>query len=178
MLLSTLLSQPQLSASCVLVQSSLAQSGLPLVKRLINTETPGRSRILLACFLYPPPSLVTDTDHVTVLDYTDAVPGFTEDQRSPEDEILESISKSQPGPLDVYIDSLNTILQSQRSLRHAFRLINRIFAALQKRPGRNRLILHGVAPCPLTPLLCETSFSSSLLHAIAHPCNILSCRNI
>ena len=62
----------------VLLQSSLAQSTLPLLRNAIAQP---KSKVLLFCLLHPPKCLVegvTPADLVEVIDLTDRVPGYSD----------------------------------------------------------------------------------------------------
>ena len=80
-----------------LVQSSSAQSALPVLRNLIANAT---SPVLLFCLLYPPESLLGEKindEHVKVFDWTDRVPGYTQDYSLPH--ILDGV---QSGALDQF----------------------------------------------------------------------------
>lgn len=92
----------------VLVQSSIAQTCLPVLRRLVNHQ-PGskRARTILICFLYPPSSLCEGTgDAIDILDYTGNVPGYAGTFNDPRDAILE-VAKAG--------DSLRTCVFSRQS---------------------------------------------------------------
>jgi elongator complex protein 5 len=81
-----------------LVQSSSAQSALPVLRNLIAN---GTSPVLLFCLLYPPESLLGEKINdrrVKVFDWTDRVPGYrTQDYSLPN--ILDAV---QPGASDQF----------------------------------------------------------------------------
>jgi len=66
-----------------LVQSSLAQTGLPLLSHIVN-HNPAQ-RCLLFCLLFTPPALQPE-EHIEVYDWIDRVPGYSDESR--EDELV------------------------------------------------------------------------------------------
>lgn len=79
----------------ILVQSSTSQTCLPVLRSLIQPAKPP-AQTLLFCFLYPPPSLITDSPNgpPKVFDYTERVPGYDEVHDSC-DEILATVRSGQ-----------------------------------------------------------------------------------
>jgi len=158
-----------------LVQSSSAQSALPVLRNLIANAT---SQVLLFCLLYPPESLLGEKindERVKVFDWTDRVPGYrTQDYFLPD--ILDAV---QPGPSEqatIVIDSLDTLSSDINSTSSAYTFLKKI-----RNIPSTRLIVHTLHPAPtsssssssLLSILTQTSFSSSLTHIIAHPTSLL-----
>lgn len=80
----------------LLLQSTIAQSCLPLIRELVRRNRDGApGTILLFCLLHPPSSLADPSDlqseHVLLHDWTDRVPGFTEDYTDPREDILSHV---------------------------------------------------------------------------------------
>lgn len=78
----------------VILQSSLAQSCLPILRHLVNNPKPS-SFNLLFCLLYPP-SCLTDNispDTVEIHDWLDRVPGYCEASNMPSDDLLDIVGK-------------------------------------------------------------------------------------
>jgi len=66
-----------------LLQSSLAQTGLPVLSHIVN-HSPAQ-KCLLFCLSFPPPALLPD-EHVEVYDWIDRIPGYSEENI--EDELV------------------------------------------------------------------------------------------
>ncbi|KZP31280.1 hypothetical protein FIBSPDRAFT_1037730 [Athelia psychrophila] len=155
----------------VLVQSSIAQTCLPVLRRLVN-HRPGskRARTILICFLYPPSSLCEGTgDAIDILDYTGNVPGYAGTFNDPRDAILEAAKAAPAAPLNIIIDSVDTLASDLGSTSQTYQFLHALITLIRARPNPSTLILHVLAPSQLIPLLSATSFSPSLTHILAHP---------
>ena len=73
-----------MSNGLTIVQSSSSQSALPVVRELVNSS---KRRILFFSFLYPPELFTTKQDDLTVFDWTDRIPGYSNEPL----ELLEKI---------------------------------------------------------------------------------------
>jgi elongator complex protein 5 len=65
----------------VFLESSVAQSSLPVFKAIVNHDDP-KSLVLLFCFLYPPSSIVDNPTRLQsvrlqVFDRTSSIPGYS-----------------------------------------------------------------------------------------------------
>lgn len=69
----------------VILQSSLAQSCLPVLRHIVNESKPSFN--LLFCLLYPPSSLTdnSSSDTLEVHDWLDHVPGYCDASNTPSD---------------------------------------------------------------------------------------------
>lgn len=89
----------------LLLQSSIAQSCLPVLRKIINNDDNKGRRVptVLICFLHPPSSLV---DHanvtsqelegaVKVLDFTGRVPGFDDSWTDLREDIFASVKNGE-----------------------------------------------------------------------------------
>ena len=78
----------------VILQSSLAQSCLPILRRVVSDPRPS-SFNLLFCMLYPPSSLADNISSATleIHDWLDHVPGYCDASNMPSDESLLDIVK-------------------------------------------------------------------------------------
>lgn len=77
----------------LLLQSSTAQSCVPVLRKIVNHKS-GSKRVhtLLVCFLYPPSYLYTgEAGAIDVLDYTDSVPGYADAWVDPREAILDAV---------------------------------------------------------------------------------------
>ncbi|KAA1468216.1 hypothetical protein DENSPDRAFT_857157 [Dentipellis sp. KUC8613] len=154
----------------VLLQSSVSQSCLPILRSILQTDNEN-GQTLLICLLYPPSSLVGDESRPTlqVIDRTDSVPGFDEPWADPRAQIIGTIENAAPGPVNVVIDSADTLCADLESHSQAYTFIASLLELVRARPNPSRLILHAVSPTPLLPLLLSPRLSPSLTHIIAHP---------
>ena len=62
--------------SLTIVQSSSSQSALPVFRGLVNNS---KGRILFFSFLYPPGLFTREQDNLTVFDWTDRIPGYSDE---------------------------------------------------------------------------------------------------
>ena len=106
-LISTIIDNTQ-NFPLVILQSSLAQSCLPILRHLINNAKPSSSFNLLFCLLYPPSSLADDisSDTLEIHDWLDRVPGYCEASNMPSDDLLDIVrrgvdTQSALSPFDV-----------------------------------------------------------------------------
>ena len=76
-----------MSSSLIIVQSSPSQSALPVVRELVGSS---KHRILFFSFFYPPELFTAKQDNLTVFDWTDRIPGYS-------DEPLELLENIPPG---------------------------------------------------------------------------------
>lgn len=154
----------------VICQSSLSQTCLPVLRRLIK-PTKAPSHILLFCLLYPASSLIGDAlvpdTSVEVFDYTERIPDYGS-WVDPRQDILTAVESAPSGSLVVVIDSVDTLASDIGSDSQTFAFIRNIFRLVFSRPQPSVLVLH-LLPCPLLSLLTQTSLSPTLTHIIAHP---------
>lgn len=75
----------------VILQSSLAQSCLPILRHVVNDPKP-TSFTLLFCLLYPPSSLADNIspDTLEIHDWLDHVPGYCD---APSDDLLDIVRR-------------------------------------------------------------------------------------
>ena len=78
----------------VVLQSSLAQSCLPILRHIVN-DPKSTSLNLLFCLLYPPSSLAEDIspDTLEIHDWLDHVPGYCEASSMPSDDLLDIVRR-------------------------------------------------------------------------------------
>jgi len=169
-----------MSGSLIIVQSSSSQSALPVVRELVSSS---KHITLFFSFLYPPELFTARQDNLTVFDWTDRIPGYSDEPL----ELLENIpSGKQCGtmyldinlevirddkPTTVVIDSLGTLLSDMGSLSAAVTLLKKV----RKRQNTD-LILHVVQSYESKDLvahLSQTSFSPSLVMHTAYPTSLL-----
>jgi hypothetical protein len=92
MLLPAILENRRPHRLLVVVQSSTAQSALPVVRGLIQAET---RPTLVFCFAFSPLafSAVPDRQTSTFYDWTSRIPGFTNEQGDVYQDILDTINQ-------------------------------------------------------------------------------------
>ena len=64
-----------LSDGLAIVRSSASQSALPVFRELVRSS---RDRTILFSFLYPPGVLAAEQGNLTVFDWTDRIPGYSD----------------------------------------------------------------------------------------------------
>lgn len=161
LLTSTTASGSRTRPSLLLLQSSVAQTCLPVLHNLIDQAArDAKSSALLFCFLYSPSTLYTSDEKSTRLqiqDLTDNVPGYSEHYREPEEVLLDSVKSGMlsskreqlhlyiercviptapDGPLDMIIDSVETLHADLQSVSKTYRVLSDLFVALHARNGQ------------------------------------------
>lgn len=81
-----------MSSGLTIVQSSASQSALPVVREFVSNS---KDKILLFSFLYPPELFAARQGNLTVFDWTDRIPGYSD---KPLD-LLENIPSSKSSVL-------------------------------------------------------------------------------
>ncbi|KAF8912712.1 hypothetical protein CPB84DRAFT_1670900 [Gymnopilus junonius] len=169
----------------LILQSSLAQTSLSIVRHVLAAGSSGSTRRnVLFCLLYPPSSLIDSKilDVVEVYDWTDHVPGYHDlDTRSEILAIVEKLFYSAPfsvvegssDPLNIVIDSADTLVEDDSSPSKTYKFLSTLYEVV-KRHKHSRLIIHSQSPSNLLPLITQTSFSSSLAHVITHPTALIA----
>ncbi|CAL1695935.1 unnamed protein product [Somion occarium] len=183
---SILANSPRSQQLFILLQSSTVHSCLPILCSLIahpSSKSSVKRHVLLFSFLYPPSRLVNPPHlqpqevDLQIFDWTDRVPGYGDDSRSNDatDEIMKAVDSVPKGePLDIVIDSVDTLLDNLSSQSKTYNLLSRMLSAVRAGANTSRLILHIRAPSSLLPLLTQTRFSPSLTHLTSHPPMLLT----
>ncbi|KAI0757049.1 hypothetical protein C8Q80DRAFT_1265032 [Daedaleopsis nitida] len=185
-LLSSALAHTSRNQHLLLLQSSTAQSCLPILRALVKqADGAARDTTVLFCFLYAPSSFLDPSrglsECVRVVDRTANVPRYEDEPVSDKDwvgslktAILEAVRAAPAGPLNVIVDSADTLLSDLSSVAETTRLLSEVLAIVRSRGGSSRLIIHALSPSPLLPILTQTRFSPSLTHLTAHPPALLT----
>ncbi|KAF9481381.1 hypothetical protein BDN70DRAFT_763951, partial [Pholiota conissans] len=157
----------------VLLQSSLSQTSLPILRNILvqNATAKGSPRHnVLFCVLYQPSSLtVGSSNSIETYDWTDRIPGFGKSDYW--DELLSIVEKALEVPsrsTSIIIDSIDTALLDNGSLAETYKNLSKVCELVKKRPDA-RLVLHCQSPSSLFSLVTQTAFSSSLSHVVTHP---------
>ncbi|KAI0335326.1 hypothetical protein GY45DRAFT_902702 [Cubamyces sp. BRFM 1775] len=186
-LLSSAIALPVRNQQLLVLQSSSVQSCLPILRDVVKKAIErARERTVLFCLLYPPSSFLDNaaraqTDNVLVVDRTMRVPDYDEDPdgdgesvTSLKDVVLDKVRSVPTGPLNVVIDSVDTLLSDLGSISEATRILSELLTIVRTRGSTSRLVLHVLAPSPILPILTQTRLSPSLTHVIAHPTALLT----
>ncbi|KAJ3847391.1 hypothetical protein EV368DRAFT_51266 [Lentinula lateritia] len=170
------LDSPGPNQNLLLLQSSTPQSSLPLLRHVIAHNAGPKEPVkkFLFCFLHPPSSLIKNAveSNIQVYDYLDRIPGYNDAWSESCPEILNLVENGKSPasiPIEVIIDSVDTVLADNESLSGTYRFLRSLLALISSRSKTSRLILHITAPSKLLPLLISTAFSPTLTHLIAHP---------
>ena len=144
----------------ILLQSSAAQSCLPLLRKVINGG-PGAKRVhtLVFCFLHPYSSLIDERNLVArggtieAFDHTGSIPGYADSWKDPCGIILEAVEAGEfpfvwnvgsvisicfvapAGPLNVIFDSVDTLASDLESTSQAFKFLHAILVLVKARPS-------------------------------------------
>ncbi|KAJ7181717.1 hypothetical protein C8R43DRAFT_970081 [Mycena crocata] len=153
----------------LLIQSSLAQSGLGIIRHLLSDAT---GNAVVFCFLHS--SLLSlQASNVQTYDWLDNIPGYNDNYVDPRQRIQAVIENASSGPHDFILDSVDTLSSDIGSVSETYKFLRQLMSLIRARSSASRLIIHTVAPSPLLPLLCQPAFSPSLTHVISHPPSLL-----
>ena len=92
---------PRLHRPLLLIQSSVAQSGVPLLRHVIAESSKDQfsAQCLVFCLLYLPSDLVERnpvSDRITVYDWIGFVPGYNDASYNVKERILQAIQQGKP----------------------------------------------------------------------------------
>jgi elongator complex protein 5 len=96
-----LFDHPRPDQPFIIIQSSAAQSSIPILRQLVtrNFQTSGKAHTLLFCLLYPPSLFFGDTtsghESLEVHDYVGNVPGYADNFSDPREDILLALSNGE-----------------------------------------------------------------------------------
>lgn len=93
LLLPAILSNAQRAHPFLLIQSDVTQPHTLLLRHLISSAVVKKHHVALVCFATPPAVLLSETDGITIEDFTGAVPGYQEDWVDPREAVLRSIEQ-------------------------------------------------------------------------------------
>ncbi|KAG5342419.1 hypothetical protein C0989_002254 [Termitomyces sp. Mn162] len=163
----------------VLLQSSVAQSSIPLLRRILeNNLKTHQNCTLLFSFIYPPTDLLGDVsspaENVRVFDWLKAVPDYASDWSDPRVKIFNAVEKAPSGSIQIIIDSVDILCSDIGSMSETYKFLSDLLNLVRARPSPSRLIVHGMRPSQLVPLLIQPTFSSPLVQLVAHPVVLLT----
>ncbi|PPR06897.1 hypothetical protein CVT24_011587 [Panaeolus cyanescens] len=178
-LLNTILANDSYKYPFLIIQSSLAQSALPILNYVISQDVSNKTKprkVILFCLLYSPSTLWNGPQNsgLQLYNWTDRVPGFY--QGDLHEDMLEIIAKhfeNSDEPTTVILDSVDTLLHDIGATHSTYKFLTKL-NNLIKTNTKSRFIIHTQSPSPLVPLLTQTNFSASLVHLIAHPPSLIS----
>jgi len=158
------------------VQSSAAQSAIPIVRTIIQKSQSSNKDVVLVRTLYPLHALEGqatssgDTKHV---DWTSEVPGYgTADINWIKrlEEVKSAIDNCRSGhAITVVFDSVDTLEDDFESPSKTYNYLAQVLAHLRVRQQPFTLLLHLTLHSNLLFLLQQPSFTPSLIHISAHP---------
>ncbi|KAJ7293632.1 hypothetical protein C8J57DRAFT_33394 [Mycena rebaudengoi] len=153
----------------LLLQSSIAQSGVGIIRQLITDAT---EHVLLFCLLHS--SLLSlQGPHVQTCDLSDNIPGYETTYADARQRIQVAVENAPSGPIDIIIDSVDTLASDVGSISETYKFLRELMALVRARSSPSRLIIHCLSPSSLSPLLCQPGFSTSLTHVVSHPPSLL-----
>jgi elongator complex protein 5 len=104
LLSSTIGEPPRADQHLLILQSSTAQSSLPLLRQLLSRNiefdhATSHGDTFLFCLLYRPSSLVANStlpsDHLKIYDFVGSTPGYDDDWPDPREKILLAIQNGE-----------------------------------------------------------------------------------
>lgn len=159
----------------VVLQSSLVQSSLPVLRAFVNKRD-AASSVLLVSLLYPPSALVGSPgersgvlEGLHIVDLRAEVPGYSETRLDPLDYFSTIVEQAPDGPLTVVIDAADVLCADLGSPSQTCVLIASLLSHISARPKPSRLVLHLTTPSPLRDHILAPRLSPTLAHIVAHP---------
>ncbi|KAH8988846.1 hypothetical protein EDB92DRAFT_1935645 [Lactarius akahatsu] len=158
----------------VILQSSLVQSSLPVLRTFVNKRDVV-SHVILFSLLYPPLTLVDPSEEgLQIVDMRAEVPGYSETRPDPLDYfssiVKQALSAIAPdGPLTVIIDAADVLCADLGSPSQTCAVITSLLSHISARPKPSRLVIHLTTPSPLRDHILAPRLSPTLAHVVAHP---------
>ncbi|KAF5377648.1 hypothetical protein D9615_005355 [Tricholomella constricta] len=175
LLFATIDDPPRPQQPFLLLQSSIAQSSIPLLCQILakNLKTRSSNHFLLFSFVYPPPDILKDVlilpENIETFDWTDTIPGYDDNWSDSRAAILLAAERAPSGSIEVVIDSIDTLCSDVGSVSETYKFLVELHNLIRARPIPSRLVLHATRPSKLVPLLAQPSFSPSITQLIVHP---------
>jgi len=157
----------------VILQSSLVQSALPVLRAFVNKRDV-LSSVLLFSLLYPPLTLVDPPEERSgegpqIVDMRSEVPGYSETCPDLLDYFSSRVKQAPDGPLTVIIDAADVLCADLGSPSHTCAVIASLLSLISARPKPSRLVLHLTTPSPLRDHILAPRLAPTLAHIVAHP---------
>ncbi|KAH8120336.1 hypothetical protein DFH11DRAFT_1539496 [Phellopilus nigrolimitatus] len=156
--------QQKNSSSFLLLQSSTAQSALPVLRGILDAqaahELDGK---IFKCLTGP--RKYEGTKRNQSVGKTGLAKLRETVKAKPK---LRATSESSR-PVTVVVDSVDTLHEDLESPSETYKFLSQILSSLHSRKDTSHLICHLTSLSPLLPLLIQPSFSSSLTYLVAHP---------
>jgi len=157
----------------VILQSSLVQSSLPVLRAFVNKRD-AASSVLLFSLLYPPLTLVDPPgersgEGLHIVDMRLEVPGYGDTRLDPLDYFSSRVKQAPDGPLTVIIDAADVLCADLGSPSQTCDIIASLLSHISARPKPSRLVLHLTTPSPLRDHILAPRLSPTLAHIVAHP---------
>ncbi|KAG6842612.1 hypothetical protein C0991_000138 [Blastosporella zonata] len=180
LLSATINDPPRPQQPFIFIQSSVAQSAIPLLRQVLvnNLKTQSSNHFLLFSFIYPSTDILKDVSplpaNLELFEWLDSVPEYDSGWSDPRMKILSAVKQAPPGSLQVIIDSVDVLCSDIGSVSETYRFLSDLLKIVSARPSPSRLILHATRPSQLIPLLTQPTFSPSIVQFIAHPVILLT----
>ncbi|WWD18919.1 hypothetical protein CI109_103375 [Kwoniella shandongensis] len=159
----------------VVINDNVTFSGLPIFKEMIRRAISRGEEITLVTILNPPETILppgsSSTTRTTVIDLTNDVPGYTDDESSTKvikDKILSSYSSGQ-----IFIDALD-LLAEDYSPSAVLGMVRNVLEVIKKAKAPSRLVLLLPPTSSLYPHLIPPTFSSTITLLTPHPPQLIN----
>jgi len=118
----------------ILLESSLLQSCLPVLRAFVDDREDATNSVLLFCLLYPP-SAFAPREGLDVVDRTARVPGYSETPSDLAESILNGVKRAPDGPLTLIVDAADVLCADIESPSKSYSLIAALLSDLLARPS-------------------------------------------
>ncbi|KAI9445178.1 hypothetical protein H4582DRAFT_894266 [Lactarius indigo] len=143
----------------VVLQSSLVQSSLPVLRAFVNKRD-AVSHVILFSLLYPPLALVNPPEEgLQIVDMRAEVPGYSETRPDPLDYFSSIVKQAPDGPLTVIIDASDVLCADLGSPSQTCAVIASLLSLISARPAPrlSPTLAHIVAHSPALLLHLATA---------------------
>ncbi|KAK8854930.1 hypothetical protein IAR55_003669 [Kwoniella newhampshirensis] len=154
----------------VVINDGVTFSGLPIFKEMVRRAVNRGEEITLVSVLHPPetilPSESSSTTRTRVVDLTNDLPGFTDDETSVKiikDKIMSAFTSGQ-----IFIDALD-LLAEDYSPSAVLNLVRSILDTIRKAKAPSRVVLLLPPSSAIYPYLIPPTFSPTITLITPHP---------
>ncbi|KAH7333633.1 hypothetical protein B0J17DRAFT_676220 [Rhizoctonia solani] len=176
------------SPSLLLIQYDLSSAFSPVLGQIVKDLLASQTQIIFISLFLPPRQYLEHIDSSLLheLDYSSAVPGYSDDLTPDLLSAVEAkLSTSPRGPIALIIDSVDTMLADTGSHASTFQILSRIFGQIIQHSSSSRLVLPILSQSPLLSSLVSTNFQArvpksqpspihTLIHLVLHSPLLLS----